>query len=78
MISFIVPAQNEQARLGRTLQAIHESDVHAGCNQPRATLANATIGSACRSGVTKRRCQIMPSRRNKKWVIPSAFEGINP
>jgi hypothetical protein len=25
MISFIVPAHNEQACLGRTLQAIHES-----------------------------------------------------
>src|SRR6267143_1426951 len=50
----------------------------AGIAGAGPVLVIATPERAYRSDATNRCCQIMPSRRNKKWVIPSAFKGISP
>src|SRR5262245_55271050 len=56
MLSFIVPAHNEQAYLGRTLQAIHESALDTGRNYEIIVVDDAstdeTANIACQLGAT--------------------------
>ena len=70
MISFIVPAHNEQACLGRTLQAIHESAGTVG--QPyeivvandASTDATAEIAKENKARVVNVNCRQIARARN--------------